>query len=114
MRRVSLYIGILFLTFVCGVVATAIVHPSFLSGHRTAVQTKELPSDTVTVPRFVPVGSILDPDYHIYWYRTPSSNDPEQISLYGDFRSAQVTRENFESNATTDAARLLKADLSSI
>lgn len=32
----------------------------------------------------------------------------KEINFYGDFRSAQVTREHFESNATTDAATLIE------
>jgi hypothetical protein len=58
--------------------------------------------------RFIATGSSLESDYHIYRYRTPGSSDPEEITLYGDFRSAEVTRETFESNATTDAATLIE------
>ena len=115
MRRMSLYIGILLLTFVCGVVTTSLMHQYFLQGDRTTVETKVLLSNIV--PRFIPVGSLLEPDYHIYWYRTPASTDPEEITLYGDFRSGreawleetQVTREHFESNATTKAAKLVES-----
>ena len=65
-------------------------------------------SESHTPPRFIATGSLLEPDYHIYWYRTPGSSDPEEIGLYADFRSAQVTREHFESNATSNASKLIE------
>jgi len=91
---------------VCGVVASSLVQRYFLHGRSTSVERKVLLSGTV--PRFIPVSSLLEPDYHIYFYRTPASDDPEEITLYGDFRSAQVTGEHFESNATSDAAKLIE------
>jgi hypothetical protein len=58
---------------------------------------------------FIAVSSGLEPDYHLYHYRTPGSNDLEEITLYGDFRSAKVTNNSFESNATANAdARLIE------
>jgi hypothetical protein len=51
---------------------------------------------------------LLEPDYHIYWYRTPGSSDPEEIGFYGDFRSAQVSQEHFQSNATSNASILIE------
>ena len=102
MRRVGLHLGIAFLTFFCGVVADNLIKyiprdcaPASLSVLQSA-----------NTPRFVAVSSLLDRDYHIYWYKTPSSDDDQEITLYGDFRSAQVTEEHFESNAAP--ARLIE------
>lgn len=102
----SLHIGIALVTFMCGVVANGLVHRYLLQTNRTTVDAKVPVSDTV--PRFINVGSLLERDYHIYWYRTPTSDDPEEITLYGDFRSAQVTREHLESNAAPDGATLIE------
>ena len=89
MRRAILYIGISFLTFVFG------------------VQVNSLALKYVRV-NFVAVSSLHDPDYHIYWYRTPNSHDLQEITLYADFRSREVTREHFESNATPDGATVIE------
>lgn len=105
MRRISLYIGIVFLTFVCGVVANTLVLKCFRSNIVT-VDSIDLWPDTS--PRFVAVSSLLEPDYHIYWYKTPTSDDPEEITLYADFRSPQVTLEHFESNSTSHSAKLIE------
>lgn len=59
-------------------------------------------------PRLIATGSSLESDHHIYRYRTPGSSDPEEITLYGDFRSAEVTREHLESNAAPDGATLIE------
>lgn len=106
MRRLSLHIGIGFLTFVCGVIASSLIHRYFLRDHRTTVVTEVLVSDTGR--RFIATGSSLESWYHIYRYRTPGSSDSEEITLYGDFRSAQVTREHLESNASPDGATLIE------
>lgn len=101
--RSILHISILFVTFLPGVVACNLFRrtPS-----QSTVTNPNLLTDAS--PRFIATGSLLEPDYHIYWYRTPGSSDPEEIGLYGDFRSAQVTRETFESNATSNASKLIE------
>lgn len=103
MRRILLNIAILLLTFLFGVGISRFLNGTgegtcFRSDSRLLVFT---PSNN---SQFVSEGSLLEPDYHIYRYRTPHSNDPEQIVLFGDFRSAEVTRWLFESNATPENA----------
>ena len=93
MRRLGLNVGIVFLTFLCGVAASGLWKRSFR-------EDRVLLCSLTTGPRFVAVSSLLEPHYHIYWYRTSTSHDPQEITLYGDFRSAQVTYEHFESNLT--------------
>ncbi|HTY23031.1 MAG TPA: hypothetical protein VMC85_07865 [Desulfomonilaceae bacterium] len=62
--------------------------------------------------RFIAVSSELQADYCIYRYRTPGSNDLEEITLLGDFRSAKVTSDTFDSNATPNAeAKLIEIGL---
>jgi len=101
--RSILHISILFVSFFPGVVSCSL----FLgTSDQSTVTNPNSMSDAS--PRFIATGSLLEPDYHIYWYRTPSSSDPEEIGLYGDFRSAQVTQEHFESNATSNASDLIE------
>ena len=95
MQRFGLRIGVLLLTFVCGIAVNSFVG-RFFQPHRE----RSCFLQVRNMPRFVSVGSLLDSDYHIYRYRTPTSTDPEQIVLYGDFRSAEVTEYHFEANAT--------------
>jgi hypothetical protein len=102
MRNIG-YLSILLATFLVGVVVTNFFREA---PRRDSVTTAELASDTP--PLFIATGSSLESGYQIYRYRTPVSSDPEEITLYGDFRSAEVTRETFESNATTDAATLIE------
>ena len=102
MRRIILYTGTAFLAFVCGVLANSVVHKYFRS-QILIVYSNARHSGLEMMPRFISEGSLLESDYHIYWYRTPSSDDPQEIILYADFRSAQVTHETFESNATSAA-----------
>lgn len=64
--------------------------------------------DFKPTPRFVAVSSLIDRDYHIYWYKTPNSDDDEEITLSADFRAAEVTREHFKSNTTPDGATLIE------
>ena len=100
--RSILHVGIL-CTLLMGVAACS--HFRGPSGQSTV----SYPSPTSSPsPRFIATGSLLEPDYHNYWYRTPGSSDPEEIGLYGDFRSAQVTREHFESNANSSASKLIE------
>jgi hypothetical protein len=107
MQRLALHISLAVVTFIAGVGASKLVHQERVLCRLEAVATNPpLPSNESS--RFIAVSSLLEPDYHIYWYRTTASDDPEEITLYGDFRSAQVTHEHFESNATTDAAKLLE------
>ncbi len=49
-------------------------------------------------PKFQLTGSIQETGYCIYWFKTPIGYDPEEVTLYGDFRSAEVTKHHFESN----------------
>ena len=102
MRRISLYTSIAFLTFACGVLTN-----SFVKYFRSPVAIVNS-SALVTMPRFVPVSSLIEPDYHIYWYKTPTSNDDQELTLFADFRSAEVTHKLFESNTTPDAAKLVE------
>jgi hypothetical protein len=89
MPRTILHITIVFLIIIPGVAACGLFRGT-------------------SHPRFIATGSSLESDYHIYRYRTPGSSDPEEITLYGDFRSAQVTREHLESNATPDGGTLIE------
>jgi len=107
MRRISFYTGTAFLAFVCGVFANSLVHKYFRSPI-LIVDSDAMHSGLEMMPRFVLVSSLLEPDYHIYWYKTPASDDPQEITLYADFRSAQVTHETFNSNATSDASKLVE------
>ena len=103
MQRITLHLSVLVITFIVGVMVSKFVHRE----HRSrAVTVATVPLSGVS-PRFIPVGSLVEREYHIYWYKTPASSDPEEITLYGDFRSARTTREHFESNATTTAAKLI-------
>ena len=102
MRRIALHIGIALLTFVCGVVANSLVIKFFgVPVSPTVLQAGKM-------PRFVATGPLLEPDYHIYRYRRSTSNDDEEINFYADFRSAQVSQETFESNATSSASMLIE------
>ena len=105
MRRWGFRIGVLSLTFVIGVVASGVVKRVF-DGPPVLIYSCGLPSQNS--PRFISEGSLLEPDYQIYRFRTPDSHDPEQIILFNDFRSAEVTRYLFNSNATTSAADLIE------
>jgi hypothetical protein len=58
--------------------------------------------------RFISTGVLLEKDYSIYDFRTPFSTDEEEIVFFSDFRSPEVTRSTFESNATTPYARLIE------
>lgn len=105
MQKCGPRIGILLLTFVCGVAASGLVsYFRGLNGPQVQCRLQVGPMP------FVSEGSLLEPDYHIYRYRLPDSDNPEQVTLYGDFRSAQVTREHFESNATSSASTLIVSD----
>jgi len=95
------------LTFIAGVGSSRLLQNALHLGHEKGVLAYRR-SPSSSSPQFIRTGSLLEPDYHIYWYQTPGSPDAEEINFYGDFRSAQVTREHFESNATTDAATLIE------
>ena len=98
--RFTIYVSVALLTFSFGLMASGVVH-------RNRVLCR-LPAANQNHPQsFIKVGSLLEPEYHIYWFRTQTSSDPEQLTLYGDFRSAQVTNEHFESNASSKAAQLI-------
>lgn len=97
MRRVSLYIAVGFLTFVFGVLVNGLV-PN--------VKPVSLQSDPM--PQFVAVSSIHDPDYHIYFYKTRDGDDLEEINVYADFRSREVTLQHFESNAQPDGSTVIE------
>lgn len=106
MQRCGLGIGILLLTFVCGVAASGrLSYFRDLYGPQVQCRLQVGPMP------FVSEGSLLETDYHIYRYRLPDSENPEQITLYGGFRSAQVTRELFESNATSSASTLIESNI---
>lgn len=109
MRRILLHIAIAFLTFLGGVGVSRFLNGT-LAGVTCEGSNPELLVFTLSsnMSRFISEGSLLEPDYHIYWYRTPDSNDPQQINLVGDFRSAEVTRWLFESNATPDNDTLIE------
>jgi hypothetical protein len=107
MRHIALPVAILLLTFIAGVGSSRLLQNALHLGHEKGVlASRQSPSSSCR--QFIRTGSLLEPDYHIYWYQTPGSSDAEEITFYGDFRSAQVTREHFESNATTDAAALIE------
>ena len=107
MRQLALPVAIFLLTFIAGVGGSRLVHNAIHLGRERGIVANR-PSPSSSSPQFIRMGSLLETDYHIYWYKTPGSSDAEEINLYGDFRSAQVTREHFESNATTDAATLIE------
>lgn len=104
MRRVS-HIGISLLTFILGVLVNNLALKYFRVNFAN-VDSVSFQSETM--PQFVAVSSLHDPDYHIYWYRTPNSDELEEITLYADFRSREVTRKLFESNATPDGATVIE------
>ena len=107
MRRFGLHVGILFLTFLCGVAASGLLKRYFRE-HRVSVSSRSLQSDNR--PRFVYVSSfVLESDYHIYRYRTTTSHDPQEITLFGDFRSAEMTYELFRSNFTASAVNRIES-----
>jgi hypothetical protein len=106
MRKLAFPIGILFPTFIAGIGTSRLVYDVIL-GNENGVVANRPPVSNIS-PQFIPMGSLLEPAYHIYWYKTLGSSDAEEINFYGDFRSAQVTRETFDSNATTDAATLIE------
>jgi hypothetical protein len=101
--RNSLYITVLFVAFLPSVVACGVFRGA---PPQSAVSNRDSESDKPQ--RFIAGDSLLEPDYHIYWYKTPGSSDSQEITLYGDFRSAEVTRENFDSNATSNASKLIE------
>lgn len=103
MKHITLPVAILLLTFIAGVGSSRLLQNALHIGPEKGVLTGRRSSSS-----FIQTGSLLEPDYHIYWYQTPESSDAEEINLYGDFRSAQVSREHLESNATTDAATLIE------
>jgi len=107
MRHIALPVAILLLTFIAGVGSSRLLQNVLHLGREKGILANRR-SPSSSCPQFIPTGSLLEPDYHIYWYKTPGSSDAEEINFYGDFRSAQVTREHFESNATTDAATLIE------
>jgi hypothetical protein len=102
MRNI-LHIGILFVAFLAGIEACSLFRGT---PRQSAITNPKVESDTPL--RFIAAGSLLEPDYHIHWYQTRGSSDPEEITLYGDFRSAEVTRETFKSNATSNASKLIE------
>ena len=106
MRHIAFPLGILLLTFSAGVGSSRLLHKALHLGPEKAVANR--PSLSGNSPQFISTGSLLEPDYHIYSYQTPEGSDAEEITFFGDFRSAQVTRELLESNATTDAAKLME------
>ena len=107
MRRIGVYVGVGVLTFICGVVVDGVGRRYFRSD---VAKVRSVSCRFERVPRFVAVGSLIESDYQIYWFRTPNSADPEQITLFADFRSPEITTELFESNATTDAATRLEIE----
>lgn len=107
MKQIALPIAILLLTFIAGVGSSRLLQNALHIGRDKGVLANRQSSSSSS-PQFIQTGSLLEPDYHIYWYQTPGSSDAEEINFYGDFRSAQVTREHFESNATTEAATLIE------
>ena len=107
MRHIALRVVILLLTFIAGVGSSRLLqNPLHLGSEKAALANRR--SSSTSSPQFILTGSLLERDYHIYWYQTPESSGAEEISFYGDFRSAQVTREHLESNATTEAATLIE------
>lgn len=101
MRRLGLHLGIVLLTFLCGVAADGLLKRSFRKD-------RVLICSLTTAPRFVAVSSLIESDYHIYWYRTSTSHDPE-ITLLRDFRSAEETYEQFRSNFTTSETNRIES-----
>jgi len=107
MRRLALKIGVLVLTFFCGVAASGLLKLVFRQ--ERVVVCRLGPGN---VPRFVAEGSLIERDYHIYWYRqSTTAEDVEEITLFSDFRSAQVTRDLFESNMAGSSSELIESGL---
>ena len=107
MRHIALPVAILLFTFIAGVGSDRLIQNALhLDGDKGVLANRWSPSSSS--PQFIRTGSLLEPEYHIYWYQSPGSFDAQEINFYGDFRSAQVTRELLESNATTDAATLIE------
>jgi hypothetical protein len=102
MKRITIHMAITLLAFIIGIAASRVFNRLPLQQNIT-IELSD-PTQPQALPRFIPVGSLIESDYHIYWYRTPESSDPEEINFYGDFRSAEVTRKTFESNCDPDGA----------
>jgi len=105
MRRIGVYVGVGVLTFICGVVVDGVARRLLRSD---LAKVRSVSCRFEKVPRFVAVSSLIESDYHIYWYRPPKSDDLQQITLFADFRSREVTTGLFESNASTDAANVIE------
>lgn len=102
MKRISIYIAITLLTFIIGIAASREFNRLVLK-QNIAIKVSDRTAPQ-SLPRFIPVASTIDSDYHLYWYRTPESSNPEEIVFYGQFRSAEHTRKTFESNCDPDGA----------
>jgi hypothetical protein len=102
MKRTTIYIAVTLFTFIIGIAASRVFNRLVLK-QNIAIEVSN-PTSPQSLPRFIPVSSLDDSDYHIYWYRTPESSDSQEITFYGDFRSAEVTRKTFESNCDPDGA----------
>lgn len=114
MHRAILYIGILLLNFVFGVAVTSVTKWIFPADESASIESSTPLDEAGTV--FIPGKTFVTTPYRIYWFRTANSKDPEQLSLYGDFRSADVTHDLFESYSSGDNVKLIecgpKSDLS--
>ena len=105
-RRLGLKIGVLVVTFAVGVIASGLVNNVFKAQQR--IQCSLGPGPRVNVSRFFVVSSLNESDYQIYTYWTPAGGEAQEINLFSNFTSAEMTRDLFESNATTSAADLIE------
>ncbi len=102
MRRFGLHIGIVLLTFLCGVVADGLVKRSF---RKDRVPLCSQP----TQPGFVAVSSEFGSDYQLHRYHAFTKGDPQEVKLYGSFTSAQAIYEFFEWNGPPAAINRIES-----
>jgi hypothetical protein len=99
MRRLGLNVGIILLTFLCGVAADGLLKRSFQKD-------RVLRCRHPTQPGFVAVSSAFGSDYQTHRYQAFTKGDPQEVTLYGNFTSAQATYERFEWNAPAAVNRI--------
>lgn len=100
MRRFGLHLGIVLLTFLCGVAADGLLKRSFQKD-------RVLLCSRTTAPRFVALSSEGGSDYQLHRYQVFTEGEPQEVTLYGSFTSAQAIYEHFETNGVpADISRI--------
>lgn len=107
MRKWAVRICVLLLTFVTGLFVSLVWKTDSYRCRRPSVN-EQFVSHRAQ-PRFIETSSLLVSDHQIHWYRLPSSNDTQQITLSADFRSAHLSNEFFNSNLNGDFSTLIES-----